>query len=182
MLSAACHSLADAWMSRCAHAQFGEGDPPGNYGRFLAKLLKGAQNGSMPLKGMQHAVLGLGSSAYETFQNCPRLSDKFLGECGSLRVAKRVELDDCGSEPDDRKEKLATFEADVLKALTSPPKASAKPVCDWTEPAKEIMEKEESDLLMFADSDSSGGGMIIGGVVLAAALAAGYAYQTGMFE
>lgn len=43
---------------------------------------------------MQHAVLGLGSSFYETFQNCPRMTDKFLEQCGSRRLAMRGELDD----------------------------------------------------------------------------------------
>ena len=70
-------------------SSFGEGDPPGNYGGFLGKLLKSSTAGDKPLAGMQHAVLGFGSSVYETFQNCPRLTDKYLGECGSRRCAQR---------------------------------------------------------------------------------------------
>ena len=55
-------------------SSFGDGDPPDNYAQFLLKILLGAEDGTRPLAGMQHAVLGEGSSVYqETFQNCPRL-------------------------------------------------------------------------------------------------------------
>ena len=55
-------------------SSFGDGDPPDNYSKFLLALLVGATEGTKPLAGMQHAVLGEGSSVYqETFQNCPRL-------------------------------------------------------------------------------------------------------------
>ena len=47
---------------------------------------------SQKLLGLQHAVLGCGSTVYETFQNCPRLHDKCLGENGSRRLAQRAEL------------------------------------------------------------------------------------------
>ena len=58
----------------------------------MPALLQAANEGLKPLAGMQHAVLGEGSSVYaETFQNCPRLTDKFLGECGSRRLAMRGE-------------------------------------------------------------------------------------------
>ena len=43
-------------------SSFGEGDPPGNYGNFLAKLLKATTAGEKPLAGMQHAVLGYGGT------------------------------------------------------------------------------------------------------------------------
>lgn len=59
------------------------GDPPDNYKLFLKKLMDAAADGQTPLKGLQHAVLGYGSSYYPTFQNCPRLSDKYLGLCGA---------------------------------------------------------------------------------------------------
>ena len=60
-------------------SSYGDGDPPDNYNTFLLKLLEGAEKGDKPLAGMQHAVLGEGSSVYrDTFQNCPRLTDKHL--------------------------------------------------------------------------------------------------------
>lgn len=77
-----------------ATSSFGEGDPPENFVGFLLKLTRGAQAGGTPLVGMQHAVLGFGASVYPTFQNCPRLTDKLLGELGSRRLARRVELDE----------------------------------------------------------------------------------------
>ena len=51
-------------------SSFGEGDPPDNYNEFLLKLVQAAAEGNKPLAGMQHAVLGEGSSVYrETFQS-----------------------------------------------------------------------------------------------------------------
>ena len=68
-------------------SSFGDGEPPDNYGEFLLKLMMGTENGGKPLEGMQHAVLGQGSTVYqETFQNMPRLTDRYLGECGSRRA------------------------------------------------------------------------------------------------
>lgn len=94
-----------------ATSSFGEGDPPDNYAGFLAKLLKGSKGAEYPLTGMMHAVLGLGSSCYDTFQNVPRLSDKMLGECGSRRIAQRCELDDSGPGDDTSKDQVKAFEA-----------------------------------------------------------------------
>ena len=64
---------------------------------------------------------------YDTYQNCPRLSDKLMEECGSRRLAQRQELDD-GAEDDDAK--TAKFEGDVLKVLKSLPNATTAPVCE----------------------------------------------------
>ena len=72
-------------------SSFGEGDAPNGYGKFLYELQQGAKNGTKPLAGVLHAVLGYGSSEFETFQNCPRLTDKYLGECGSRRCVQRSE-------------------------------------------------------------------------------------------
>jgi sulfite reductase alpha subunit-like flavoprotein len=43
-------------------SSFGEGDPPANYSNFLLKLYRAEKAGEMPLKGLQHAVLGYGCS------------------------------------------------------------------------------------------------------------------------
>merc|ERR1711937_447515 len=75
-------------------SSYGEGDAPGGYGKFLYQLQEAAKSGEKPLEGIQHAVLGFGSTIYETFQNCPRLTDKYLGEAGSRRCMKRLEVDE----------------------------------------------------------------------------------------
>lgn len=76
-----------------ATSSYGEGDPPSGFGRFFYRLQEAAKNDSS-LQGMQHAVLGIGSTCYETFQNCPRHVDKYLGEAGSRRFQKRFEWDE----------------------------------------------------------------------------------------
>ena len=67
-----------------ATSSFGEGDPPANFLDFFLMLKRGlsssAAHGTTPLKGLQHAVIGYGQSVYPTFQNCPRLTDKYLGK------------------------------------------------------------------------------------------------------
>ena len=161
-------------------SSYGEGDPPSNFNLFLLELYRRQAAGTNPLAGMQHAVLGYGASVYETFQNTPRLTDKLLGECGSRRLAVRCELDE--GMDDDVGTKLGKFEKDVLDALQSLPKADSKPVCDWTVPEKQVLEKSESDLLMDAFEGAGGlgkGALIVGGLV---ALAGAYAYSTGMFD
>ena len=161
-------------------SSFGEGDPPGNYGNFLAKLLKASKAGEKPLAGMQHAVLGFGSSCYDTFQNCPRLTDKMLGECGSRRVARRCEIDEMDDEAKTNTPKVKEFEAAVSKALHARTPASKPPVCEWTEPAREILEKSESDLGGFSIEDSSPlFNMAVGAAVLV--VACGGAYYGGVF-
>lgn len=164
-------------------SSFGEGDPPSNYNMFLLQLYRSAAAGDKPLAGMQHVVLGFGASVYETYQNTPRLTDKLLGECGSRRMISRVELDEgMEDEPDDTVQKMAKFEADVLKALQSLPDAAAPPVCDWKTPGSKILEKSEADLLMDAFEGGGLGKVAIAGVVAVAAAAAAYAYSVGLIE
>ena len=58
-------------------SSFGDGDAPSSFSLFLDKLYEKkleAANGGI-LDGMQHCVLGYGRTVYETFQNCPRLTD-----------------------------------------------------------------------------------------------------------
>ena len=89
----------EALAKRCdvlvvATSSFGQGDPPANLAQFLEMLIVGAAAGGTPLAGLQHAVIGYGQSIYPTFQNVPRLVDKLLGELGSRRCVRRVELDE----------------------------------------------------------------------------------------
>ena len=85
-------------------------------------------------------MLGLGSSFYETFQNCPRITDKFLEECGSRRLAMRAELDD--NHPDLLKQKdqpeCKRWADDVFAALQDLPAADTPPVCSWDKPQARI--------------------------------------------
>ena len=75
-------------------SSYGAGDPPSNM-RELTKILGlEASMKSTALVGVQHAVLGYGSTTYTTFQNIPRLTDKFLGDCGSRRMTMRAEIDE----------------------------------------------------------------------------------------
>ena len=75
-----------------ATSSYGDGDPPSNMRNLVQLLQHEASMNSDALVGVQHAVLGFGSSTYTTFQNIPRLTDKFLGACGSRRLAMRAEV------------------------------------------------------------------------------------------
>ena len=104
-----------------ATSSYGNGDPPSNMGEFLGLLSHEASMRSDALVGMQHAVLGFGSTTYETFQNVPRLTDKFLGECGSRRIAQRAEIDEHDPNPGEEAE-YKRWGEDVFKALQNLPK------------------------------------------------------------
>ena len=134
-------------------SSFGDGEPPDNYTNFLLKILQAAEDGSKPLEGMQHAVLGEGSSVYqETFQNCPRLTDKYLEECGSRRFLARHETDVGGDEDEAVSRDL--FREGVLSALKAGlPNASSAPAAAWgkprhshSEPTDQILAKTVADL------------------------------------
>lgn len=122
-------------------SSYGDGDPPSGYGKFLYKLYTAVQAGSTPMKGLEHAVLGFGSTTYYTFQNMPRLTDRLLEELGSRRFLKRVEID----EMEDLKEnetKVGEWRSAVGAHYAKEAKASEEPsVCAWTEPESEVYEK-----------------------------------------
>mmetsp|Transcript_102911 Transcript_102911/g.295054 ORF Transcript_102911/g.295054 Transcript_102911/m.295054 type:complete len:218 (+) Transcript_102911:369-1022(+) len=127
-----------------ACSSFGDGYPPSGYEDFLKELYKARDktfDQDPPLDGMQHAVLGFGSTIYETFQNNPRLTDKLLEECGSRRFAKRGECDDAG---DDSDKTIATWEKEVFAALQDPSKMvlGSAPACKYDEPAGTIQDKD----------------------------------------
>lgn len=119
-------------------SSYGDGDAPSGYGKFLYQLYEASKGGESPFKGMQHAVLGFGSTLYETFQNCPRITDKLLGEAGSRRCLKREEIDEMG---EDNEKKIETWSSEVVAALVAGVVGS-DPVCDWTEPKSEIYNKK----------------------------------------
>jgi len=167
-----------------ATSSYGEGDPPDNYGKFLLKLIHGAQSGKRPMAGMQHAVLGEGSSVYEqTFQNCPRLTDKLLEECGSRRMVRRHEIDVGGTEEDESVGR-GLFGSAVLEALQSLPSADAAPAAAWAEPraahnepVTRITEKTEKDMFLGGGSNVNVKAMVLPiTMLLVAAGAAAYSF------
>jgi sulfite reductase alpha subunit-like flavoprotein len=156
-------------------SSFGEGDPPSNYGAFLAAVMSAAKEGAKPLAGLQHAVLGEGSSVYrDTFQNCPRLTDKYLEEAGSRRFVARHETDVGGEEDEGVNRKL--FREAVAAVLKKGlPAASAAPAAAWAspraghdEPTDQITEKTEFQ----AGHKQSLGQMLVPALAISVAAAA----------
>ena len=144
-------------------SSYGDGDPPSNYTTFLTALY--AAEGQ-PLAGCQHCVLGFGSTDYETFQNCPRLTDKLLGECGSTRALQRVEVDENDTVGGD--EALDQWAKDVVAAFS---KKASSDVCAWTSPHSEVFDKKDELL-----SAGGGGGAMMAPVVVVALAAVGFGY------
>ena len=170
-------------------SSYGEGDPPENYGAFFLELLSAVKSGSQPLRGMQHCVLGQGSTVYqETFQNVPRLTDKYLGEAGSRRFVRRQEVDAAHYIEGDQHIKDRThFREAVFEALQALPSASAPPVCAWDEarvshsfPTSIVTAKSAEDLAEFKLGSTSGAtneqafGMLFWGIPMAIGVIYGY--------
>ena len=68
---------------------------------------------------------------YETFQNCPRLTDQLLEANGSRRFLKRKEMDEMMEETED--ENLSNWDKEVFGMLNETTRDSAKQpsVCAW---------------------------------------------------
>ena len=96
------------------------------------------------LTGMQHAVIGFGSSTYTTFQNVPRLTDKFLGDCGSRRMVMRAEIDEHDPNPGEEVE-YKRWGEDVFAALQALPPSTTPSVCQWSQPGNTIKNPDEED-------------------------------------
>ncbi|EJK46341.1 hypothetical protein THAOC_34994 [Thalassiosira oceanica] len=122
-------------------SSYGDGDAPSGYGKFLYKIYEAAKEGNKPLSGLEHSVLGFGSTAYETFQNIPRLTDRLLGHSGSRRFLKRTEID----EMDDFEEiegNIRAWRESVAKHCAEAKDTVSTPsVCEWTEPKSDVYEK-----------------------------------------
>ena len=149
-------------------SSYGDGDPPSNYTKFLTALYVAEGE---PLKGCQHAVLGFGSTDYETFQNCPRLTDKLLGGLGSRRALQRVEVDENDTLAGDTA--LEKWSKDVVAAFAkaASTKGSAD-VCAWTKPESEIFDKK-SELV---SNGGGGGAFAMAPLVALAAVGVGFFY------
>ena len=70
----------------------------------------------------------------------------------------------------------------MLKLLQALPEPKAPAACDWRKPDAKILEKSESDLTMDAFEGGGSAGVVLGLAGVAAAVAAGYAYYTGMIS
>lgn len=156
-------------------SSYGEGEPPDNILEFFTAIMSLAGKGEKPLAGMQHAVMGFGSSVYDTFQNCPRLVDKYLGESGSRRMAMRAELDEC-HESDLKEVDQPSYHKwvkEVFDALTALPKADSKDACEWNKPEGKVQ------LVAGREANGSAGGMLFMGL-LVTGVAAAALYQMFM--
>lgn len=122
-----------------ATSSYGEGEPPSGFGKFLYRLQEASKSGEKPLKGLQHAVLGIGSTCYETFQNCPRHVDKYLGEAGSRRCKERFEWDEMEHVDSD----VLEWGDAIFEIMTKNVSGGAEEddVCDWTAPEKLLLPK-----------------------------------------
>jgi len=166
-------------------SSYGDGEPPENYGAFLAKLLVASEAGSKPLAGLQHAVLGEGASVYrETFQNCPRLTDKYLEECGSRRFVARHETD-VGGEEDEGLSRSSFREAVFLALNQGLPAADTPPAAPWSEPRATHGEPTTQITAKSAAELDAGHGQSLGQIVVPivvltlAACAGAYYYLYG---
>lgn len=121
-----------------ATSSYGEGEPPSGFGKFLYRLQEASKSGQKPLKGLQHAVLGIGSTCYETFQNCPRHVDKYLGESGSRRCKERFEWDEMEHVDSDVYEWGDSIVAVMKECIGA---ADQDPVCEWSKPESLLLPK-----------------------------------------
>lgn len=172
-------------------SSYGEGDPPETFGGFFLQLLAAVESGNRPLVGMQHCVLGQGSTVYqETFQNVPRLTDKYLGEAGSRRLLMRQELDAAHYNDDARAaEERSHWREAVASTLNALPAASAPSVCEWDAarkshvyPTGKVTLKSKEDLAEFKLGAASGAtnevvfGLLFWGIPMAVVVACGFYY------
>ena len=125
----------------------GEGDPPFNFHPFLKALYAADDAGEKPLTGCGFAVLGFGCSHFDTFQNCPRLTDKLLGQLGASRRVQRAEVDEIDADAGDVSKK--NWSDAVAKVIKSG-KAAAANVCEWTQPGDTILDKHDEMLVAAA--------------------------------
>ena len=117
----------------------------------------------MPAHALAPARRRLSTSrADTTFQNVPRLTDKFLGECGSRRLAMRAEIDEHDDNPGEEAE-YYRWGKEVFEALQALPATTAPPACAWSQPAARVAP-------LNSDDDDEAGGVpltyVVGGLLL----------------
>ena len=155
-----------------ATSSFRQGDAPFNYDDFLGALYRATFKAESPFQGCQHAVLGFGDSQFDTYMNCPRLTDSLLEKCGSRRLVKRAEID--VREKERGENDMKTWAAAVDAALQNLPDASSKPACIWDENTStydKSLEYDDDDEEVVVEKGSS---LYFYGSVAAAAAAVYY--------
>jgi len=160
-------------------SSYGEGEPPSGFGRFLYRLqeasAEGEGSGSSQLSGLKHAVLGIGSTCYDTFQNCPRHIDKYFEEAGSRRIHQRFEWDEMEHQDSDVY-KWGDEIYDVMTTSIEKDDVSTGDVCSWKEPKDELLSKiVGEDGYEIGEGPGEGFGMQQK-LVIAAVVAGGAAY------
>ena len=157
-----------------ATSSYGEGEPPSGFRKFLYRLQESSKSGEKPLKGLQHAVLGIGSTCYETFQNCPRHVDKYLEESGSRRCKERFEWDEMEHVDSD----VYEWGDAIFKVMAESIDGGADQddVCDWTKPDSLLLSKIVDEDGYEVGQGPPGFGPAQMAVLAAGALAAGAFY------
>ncbi|KAH8063131.1 flavodoxin [Aureococcus anophagefferens] len=146
-----------------ATSSFRQGDAPANYDDFLEALYKGSS-----------AVLGFGDSRFDTYMNCPRLTDMLLEKCGTRRMAQRREVDVKLSK-EDKATMMADWAEDVHGALQAKTKYSVPKVCEWTVPGNgQTFDKSLEYLPPPPPPEAAGPSPVVVVAVLGAALGVGY--------
>lgn len=132
-----------------ATSSYAEGDPPTGFGRFLYRLQNTTERSDgdapelKPLYGLQHAVLGVGNTQYDTFQNIPRHVDMYLSKCGSRRCKQRMEWDEMENTEADVSKWAEEMMQVILKGFGDNESSKTQPdVCTWEEPANDLFEKK----------------------------------------
>ncbi|GMH99093.1 hypothetical protein TrST_g8334 [Triparma strigata] len=158
-----------------ATSSYGDGDAPSSFDKFFEQLhrevKKAKEDGSKPLANLQHAVLGFGSTSYETFMNCPRITDKLFGELGSRRMQERVEVDEIGEESEE--ELIDKFETAIKQCLGDLGKNKGKKeACSWDKPDGEILDK--SHIIEEVGGEKKSGPGMVGVLAIVAVFAGMY--------
>lgn len=149
-------------------SSYGDGDAPTGFGKFLYQCYEAAKNPDKPLKGLQHCVLGCGSTVYYTFQNVPRIVDKLFEEAGSRRCIERVEIDEV-EDFEENKKLIQKWGNEVFEFATTVgvDGNDEKPVCKWTKPKGTIYNKKLGPDGYDVEDDAQGalGKILIAGLV-----------------
>ena len=159
-------------------SSYGDGDAPSGFGKFLYKLYAAVEAKTKPFDGLEHSVLGFGSTAYYTFQNVPRLCDRLLGEMGSRRFLMRTEIDEM-DDYDENNAKIKNWSDSVAKYGKGNKEKTntSQSVCEWSNPKSEVYEKKLGpDGYELGAGPSGNSGLIAFSAIGVAAIAAYFTY------
>ena len=94
--------------------------------------------------------------------NVPRLTDRYLGECGSRRCVMRSELD--SSRDQGSADARQAFAAEVAQTILALPLHTSSPVCGWTEARRShamdtgsVIDKSIDELAVYRPKEHYGG-------------------------